>query len=453
MRIHLIAVGGAVMHNIAIALHKMGHVVSGSDDEIFDPAKTRLASYNLLPESYGWHPEIITPDIDVVILGMHARKDNPELLRAMELGLKINSFPEYFYEMSKNKKRVVIGGSHGKTTITAMVLHVLNEMAYDFDYLVGAQIVGFDTMVRITSHAPYLIAEGDEYLSSAIDLRPKFHLYMPHIAVLSGIAWDHINVFPEFDGYVEQFKIFINKIEPNGVLFYCKHDDLLCKVVEESRSDIRKIPYGIPEYRIQNGKTIVSRANYELPLSVFGEHNLMNMEAASCICTEMGISQENFDKSISRFKGAARRLELIAEDENTAVYNDFAHSPSKLKATVDAVKKQYPDRRVIALAELHTFSSLSESFLDEYKGSMNIADARAVYFNPHAIALKKLKPITAEQIQIAFGDNNLQVFSESGQIPHFLKTSKDIKTVYILMSSGNFDNLNIKELAENCLNY
>ncbi|PKP44042.1 MAG: peptidoglycan synthetase, partial [Bacteroidetes bacterium HGW-Bacteroidetes-12] len=347
MRVHFIAIGGSAMHNLAIALHKKGYQVTGSDDEIFEPSKNRIASYGLLPEKFGWDENRITADIDAVILGMHARIDNPELLKAQELGLTIYSYPEYIYEQSKNKIRVVIGGSHGKTSITAMVLHVLENSNFDFDYMVGAQLEGFDTMVKITD-APIIILEGDEYLSSPIDRRPKFHLYKPHIALISGIAWDHINVFPTFENYIEQFDIFINQIEPNGYLTYCENDVILKALVLKNSSLIKKVGYSTPSNYIENGTTFLKTEYENISLMVFGDHNLQNINGAKLICNQLGVDDSDFFKSITTFKGAAKRLELIAKNETTAVYKDFAHSPSKLKATTKAVKQQYPDRKVVA---------------------------------------------------------------------------------------------------------
>lgn len=362
MNVHLIAIGGSAMHNMAIAMHKKGFTVTGSDDEIFEPSKSRLAKLNLLPAKEGWDVNNIHKGLDAVILGMHARADNPELLKAQELGLKIYSYPEYVYEQTKDKTRIVIGGSHGKTTITAMILHVLNYHKTDCDYLVGAQLNGFDTMVKLTKEAKIAVIEGDEYLSSPIDRRPKFHLYKPSIAIISGIAWDHINVFPTFDNYVEQFRIFVDLIEPNGSLIYCELDAEVKKVGDKARADIKKFPYAIPAYTIENGTTYLTVSSKKIPLQVFGEHNLMNLNAARLCCNQVGITDAQFYEAIQSFSGAAKRLELIKKNTVTAVYKDFAHSPSKLKATTQAVKKQFPDRDLIACMELHTFSSLNENF-------------------------------------------------------------------------------------------
>lgn len=455
MNVHLIAIGGSAMHNLAIAMHKKGFVVSGSDDEILEPSKSRLAKYNILPDSIGWNVNRLHKGIDAVILGMHARADNPELLKAQELGLKIYSYPEYIFEQTKDKIRVVVGGSHGKTTITAMILHVLHYHNIDCDYLVGAQLEGFDTMVRITKEAKIAVIEGDEYLSSPIDRRPKFHLYNPNIAILSGIAWDHINVFPTFENYVEQFKIFIDLIEKNGSLIYCEKDNEVKKVCETTREDIRRFPYSIPEHRIENGISyLTSTSNdlmdehLEVPLLIFGEHNLMNLNGARLVCNQLGIGDKDFYLAIQSFKGASKRLELVKKSNVSAMYKDFAHSPSKLKATTQAVKKQFEKRKLIACMELHTFSSLNEDFLKQYQGSMSLADEAIVYFNPHTIEHKKLKAISEEQVIRAFGGNNLKVYTNSKfLLDDLLKMNYENKNL-LMMSSGNFDGFDFKDLAE-----
>lgn len=449
MRIHFIAIGGSAMHNLAIALHKKGYKVSGSDDEIFEPSKSRLAQHGLLPKIEGWNEEQITKDIDAVILGMHARIDNPELIKAKELGVKIYSYPEYIYEQSKNKRRVVIGGSHGKTSITAMILHVLQQNNMEADYMVGAQLEGFDTMVKITD-APIIILEGDEYLSSPIDRRPKFHLYHPNIALLSGIAWDHINVFPTFENYVEQFNQFIHLIEPNGFLAYCNHDDTLKNLVENNtNTSITKMSYTTPKYEIRNGTTYLQSDIAEVPLQIFGEHNLQNLNGAKLICHQLGISDTDFYRAISTFKGAAKRLELIAKNDTCAVYKDFAHSPSKLKATTKAVKQQYPDRNVVACMELHTFSSLNKSFLGEYHQSMGDADEAYVYYNDHTIQHKKLEKITPEEVKNAFGSENITVVNDSKALFETLTQKNWQNSVLLLMSSGNFDGIDLNTFGKN----
>ena len=436
------------MHNLAIALFKKGYTVTGSDDEIAEPSKSRLEKLGLLPEKLGWDTNNIHKELDAVILGMHARLDNPELVHAQELGLKIYSYPEYIYEQTKDKIRIVIGGSHGKTTITAMILHVLKNCGKDFDYLIGAQVEGFDTMVKLTNSASIAVFEGDEYLASPIDRRPKFLLYKPDIALLSGIAWDHINVFPTFESYVEQFKNFIGCIEQIGALIYCESDSEVKKIVDTARADIRKYPYSIPEHKIENGMTYLLDNGKTYPLQVYGEHNLMNINGARLVCKQIGISDEQFYSAISSFKGASRRLELIIRNENFAFYKDFAHSPSKVKATIEAVKKQFPDRKLVAYLELHTFSSLNENFLKEYVGSMDSADEAIVYFNPHTIEHKKLKPITEQQVKGSFGRNSLRVFTDAKLIFEFIHEQNWKNQNLLMMSSGTFDGIDFKKLGE-----
>jgi UDP-N-acetylmuramate: L-alanyl-gamma-D-glutamyl-meso-diaminopimelate ligase len=446
MNVHFIAIGGSAMHNLAIALHHKGYKVTGSDDEIFEPSRTRLAKLGLLPDSEGWDPARIHSGLDAVILGMHAKKDNPELIKASELGLKIFSYPEFLYEQSKQKKRIVIGGSHGKTTITAMILHALKERGVACDYMVGAQLEGFDVMVRLTEDAPYMIFEGDEYLTSPIDPRPKFHLYRPDIALLSGIAWDHINVFPTFENYIEQFTEFIRLITPGGSLIFCGQDAVLKDISLYTRDDIEILPYGLPEYRVEEGGTHVIKGGKSYPLMVFGKHNLMNLEGARLVCLQLGITNESFMKAITSFKGASKRLERISENGTRSVFKDFAHAPSKVEATINAVKEQYPERRLIACLELHTYSSLSGAFMDHYSGTMDKADISVVYFNPHALQLKRLPDITPEQIKKGFGRNDLEVFSDSSLLMQRLQNEGKTNVIFLMMSSGNFDGLDLMAL-------
>lgn len=449
MKIHLIAIGGSAMHNMAIALHLKGYQITGSDDEIFEPSKSRLAKYGLLPAKMGWDENNISPDLDAIILGMHARKDNPELIKAEKLGLKIYSYPEYIYEQSADKKRVVIGGSHGKTSITAMTLHVINTLQLNSDYMVGAQLQGYETMVKFSHDAPFTILEGDEYLSSPIDRRPKFHLYKPNVAVISGIAWDHINVFPTFENYVEQFKIFTDLIEPGGTLIYCNLDPEVKKLGDQFSG--KKIGYGIHPHKIVNGKTILLDEGIEYPILVFGNHNLQNISAALNICLQLGISKENFYTSIASFKGASKRLELVKENSSTAIYKDFAHSPSKLKATSDAMKAQFVDRKLVACMELHTFSSLNQEFLSHYKDCMNQPDEAYVYFNPKELAHKKLPEITSEQVWEAFNRKDLKVYTDSTILMKDLLSKNWKNQNLLLMSSGNFNGVDFNDLAEKIL--
>jgi len=448
MKVHFIAIGGSAMHNLAIALHKKGVLVTGSDDEIFDPAKERLKRYGILPAEEGWHPEKLDLSLDAVILGMHARADNPELLRAQELGLKIFSYPEYLYEQAKEKKRVVIGGSHGKTTITAMILHVLQFHNVDCDYMVGAQLEGFEVMVKLSESAKIMVFEGDEYLTSPIDRRPKFHLYKPDIALISGIAWDHINVFPTFDNYVEQFRIFVAMVPPTGVLIYCAEDVEVKKVAESVSDKVRIVPYTLPEFSVENGNTTIYHDGKKTPLMVFGKHNLQNMNGARLVCKELGITDDQFYAAIQDFKGAAKRLELVDRNGSTAVYKDFAHSPSKLMATTRAVKEQFPERKLVACMELHTFSSLTKEFLMQYKGAMDEADVPIVFFSPHAIELKRLPAITEEMVLEAFGNKNIRVYTDSDVLYKDLLGMDWHNANLLMMSSGNFHGIDFAQLAK-----
>jgi len=447
MNIHFIAIGGSAMHNLAIALHDQGHTIAGSDDAIHEPSKSRLAAKNLLPQSFGWYPNKITIKIDAVILGMHAKPDNPELLKAQEMGLKIYSYPEFLYEQSKDKIRVVIGGSHGKTTITAMILHALHYHKKELDYMVGAQLSGFDTMVHLTKDNKYMVLEGDEYLSSPIDRRPKFHLYKPHIALLSGIAWDHINVFPNFENYIEQFKIFVDSIKPKGVIIYNKEDLNVKKVVEESGNTIDRIPYQIPPHFIKNGITYLETSQGVVPLAVFGNHNLMNLAGAQHICAQMGLDEADFYKAISSFKGADKRLQKMAENDTSVIFKDFAHAPSKVKATTQAVKAQYTERKLLACLELHTYSSLNPKFLSQYQNALDAADEAAVFYSPKALAIKRLAPISAVQIKEAFKRDDLKVFTEPKAFSDYLFAQNLSNTALLLMSSGNYGGLDFEKLC------
>lgn len=446
MRIHFIAIGGSAMHNLAIALHKKGYTITGSDDEIFEPSKGRLAKYGLLPENTGWHPGKITPDIDAIILGMHARANNPELLKAQELNLKVYSYPEFLYEQTKDKVRVVVGGSHGKTTITSMIMHVLRENGVLFDYMVGAQIEGFETMVGLSEEAKIAVLEGDEYLSSPSDPRPKFHLYHPHIAVLSGIAWDHINVFPTFDGYVEQFRKFVELTEPGGILFYFEGDPLLQQIAGEQKH-IKTSAYNTHPFVVEDKTTYLKVGEREIRLKVFGEHNLQNVSAAKAVCNALNVGDEQFYRSIRTFSGAALRLEVLSENDHTTVFRDFAHSPSKLLATTKAVKQQFPERKLIACMELHTFSSLKMEFLPQYSGCMDDANLAFVYFNPHTAEHKKLEPITPEMVAEGFGKEELIVTTDSDGLFAELKKMEWNNANLLLMSSGNFDGKDLVEFA------
>jgi UDP-N-acetylmuramate: L-alanyl-gamma-D-glutamyl-meso-diaminopimelate ligase len=460
MKIHFIAIGGSAMHNLALALHNKGYKITGSDDEIFDPAQSRLKKAGLLPNETGWFPEKITSNLDAVILGMHAREDNPELQRAKELGIKIYSYPDYLYEQSKNKTRIVVGGSHGKTTITAILIHVLQYLKIDCDYMVGAQLEGFDIMVKLSDDAKIMVIEGDEYLTSPIDKRPKFHVYQPNIGIVSGIAWDHINVFPTFEFYIEQFKIFAEMIPKDGHYIYCKDDTVLKEMTENANICAKKIGYGVHQHRIENGVSLLRVPSVktdgniiDIPLQVFGKHNLTNLNAARLTCNTIGVSDEQFYAAIQTFKGASNRLELLGKSKICAIYKDFAHSPSKLKATVEALKVQFPNRKLLACMELHTFSSLAERFLEQYAGTMDSADLGMIFFSPETIAHKKLPPITTEAIFKAFQRNDLEVFHTTKQLEERILSINSKDSVFAFMSSGNYGGLNLQQLANKILNY
>jgi UDP-N-acetylmuramate: L-alanyl-gamma-D-glutamyl-meso-diaminopimelate ligase len=447
MNVHFIAIGGSAMHNLAIALSRKGINVTGSDDEIFEPSRTRLEKQNILPNQIGWFSEKISSNLDAVILGMHAREDNPELLKAKELNIPVFSYPEYLFEQAKNKHRIVIGGSHGKTTITSMLLHVVKALNLNVDYMVGAQLDGYDCMVKLSEDAKFMILEGDEYLSSPIDRRPKFHLYAPNTALISGIAWDHINVFPTWENYIEQFDVFCQKITPNGTLVYSQDDETVKMVAERADSTLTKKPYSVPKYRIENEKTILTFHSKEYHLQIFGEHNLQNLMGAMYLAESMDISNDSFLSAIQSFTGAGKRLQKVVENESFLLFKDFAHSPSKLKATTKAVKEQYADKKVIACMELHTFSSLRKDFLPLYKGAMNAADVALVYFSHEVIAHKKLAPLTIEEVQENFG-GNVKVVTNTSEVLAFIDRETQKDSVLLMMSSGNFDGIDYEKLGQ-----
>lgn len=448
MNVHFIAIGGAAMHNLALALHKKGHTVTGSDDEIFEPSKSRLERAGVLPPAVGWFPEKIHSGLDAIILGMHARIDNPELIRAQELKIPIYSYPEFMYHETLDKTRAVIGGSHGKTTITSMIMHVLKHSSRKFDYLVGSLVEGFDTMVGLDATSALAVIEGDEYLASPLQPVPKFHLYHPHIALISGIAWDHMNVFPTFENYKEQFRLFIETIQPGGTLIWCSEDPVLAEVVESvARQDIKKIPYGLPIYRVVNGRTFLILSNgTEIPLQVFGNHNLMNIEGARRVCEALGVSSEEFYQAISSFKGAAKRLEVLVQDENRVVFRDFAHSPSKVKATVQAVQAQFPKHHFACVLELHTYSSLNREFLKEYVGSMQDAAEAVVFYNPQTIVHKRLEPISPDDVKQAFQQPSLRVITDTEELRSYVQQLQTTKRSVLLMSSGNWGGIDMQQI-------
>ncbi|UOY05172.1 Mur ligase family protein [Muricauda sp. SCSIO 64092] len=448
MHIHFIAIGGSAMHNLALALEHKGYRVTGSDDVIFEPSKSRLDEKGLLPREFGWFPEKITADLDAVILGMHAKPDNPELNRAQQMGVKIYSYPEFLYELSKNKTRVVIGGSHGKTTITSMILHVLHYNGIEVDYMVGAQLEGFERMVHLTEENDFIVLEGDEYLSSPIDRRPKFHLYHANIALLSGIAWDHINVFPTYENYLEQFQVFVDGIIKGGSITYNAEDPEVKKVVEASQNTIRKLPYETPEYAVDNGITFLETEDGPMPLEIFGRHNLSNLMGAKWICQQMGVDEADFYEAIGTFKGASKRMEKIAEGPTSVAFKDFAHAPSKVKATAQAVKEQFPNKKLLACLELHTYSSLNAEFLKYYKGALDAADDAVVFYSPKAVEIKKLDTVSEQQIADAFQRDDLIIFTEPRLFQEFLFGQDFTNTVLLLMSSGNYGGLDFNKVAE-----
>lgn len=448
MKVHFISIGGSVMHQLAIALHHKGYRVTGTDDEIFEPARSNLQAVGLLPDRVGWNIDMITSDLDAVILGMHAKSDNPELEKAKSLGLNIYSFPEYIYRESIAKKRVVVGGSHGKTTTTSMIMHVLQQAGQDFDYLVGAQLAGFTQSVKITE-APVIICEGDEYPASAIEKRPKFHFLFPQVAILTGIAWDHINVFPTFPFYLEQFALFIQKIEKGGLLIYNASDPVLQQLVAENiRADIRYQPYSLPQNAIAKGITTVTIDDYKGTIQVFGNHNLLNLQAAHFACKELGISTPVFLAAMKSFSGAAKRLEVIASNDSVIVFRDFAHAPSKVKATIDALKQQYPERKLIGILELHTYSSLSEAFMPQYNGALEKADTAIVFFAAHALALKRLPNLPLSSVINGFNKEGLVVINDKETLWHWLNNHEYNQTNIVLMSSGNYDGLDMLTFAK-----
>ncbi len=448
MKIHFISIGGSVMHQLAIALKRKGYQITGSDDEIFEPAKSNLETEGILPQAFGWFPERIHPSLDAVILGMHAKEDNPELLKAKELGVNIYSFPEYIFKESLNKTRVAIGGSHGKTTTTSMIMHVLKQAGKKFDYLVGAKLEGFDQSVDITD-APLIICEADEYPASIIEKRPKFHFLFPHIAVITGIAWDHINVFPTFENYLEQFEIFIQKIETGGYLIYNESDDVLNKLVNENRrADINYYPYTVPQHSITSGTTTLTIEGNQKELKVFGNHNLLNLNAAWLVCKQLDIPAKDFLSAISTFTGAAKRLELLAKNDNTIVYRDFAHAPSKARATIEAAKQQFPDKKLIAVFELHTYSSLNAAFLKEYEGVMEKVDEASVFYSKHALELKRMPELEKSVVEDGFQKKGLKVFNTRKDLEGWLGGIDYKDSVLLLMSSGNYEGINTEEFAK-----
>ena len=448
MKIHFIAIGGSAMHNLAIALKLKGYSITGSDDTINDPSKSRLKKYNLLPQKEGWFSDKITSDIDAVVLGMHAKDDNPELLKARKIGLKIYSYPEFIFNQSKDKIRIVIGGSHGKTSITSLVLHVLSTLNIEYDYMVGAQLDGFEVMVKLSDTSKYIVLEGDEYLSSALDLRPKFHLYKPHIALISGIAWDHINVFKTFENYLKQFEIFIDSIEKNGTLIYNESDKELNNLIKSNKSKLNYIPYSLPKYKIINGISFIDFNNHLYRLKIFGDHNLQNISGALNICNALGVRSEDFFNAITSFNGASNRLELVYKSSDSIIFKDFAHSPSKVKATTEAVRKQFPNRKLISFFELHTYSSLNPVFLEKYRDTLKYSDECYIYYSEKNMRIKRLEPIDSELIIKSFNHSSMTVIDNYEKLNEKIYNLDLSNSVLLMMSSGKFGGLDFDKIKK-----
>ena len=432
------------MHNLAIALKEKGYRVTGSDDEIFEPAKSHLEKHGLLPPQLGWFKSKITGEIDAVILGMHARPDNPELLKAKELGLKIYSYPEYLFEQTKNKKRVVVAGSHGKTTITSMVIHILHHHKLPVDFMVGSQLEGFKNMVSLSDEADIAVFEGDEYLSSPLDLRPKFIHYKPDIALISGIAWDHINVFPTFEKYVGQFKTLVEMIPENGHLVYFRGDDTLKHLVKYTKANVFKHAYSEHPNVEENGQTfLISSEGEKVPVKIFGQHNMQNINGAKTVCTILGLSDKQFYGGISTFPGTSKRLQVLEQTDSYAKYLDFAHSPSKVRATVRAVRQKFPGRKLMAVLELHTFSSLNKNFIPQYSGTLNAADETVVYYDENVLTHKKMEPIPKEFVRKCFNYEGIKIITEKKALERYLEQTDKHNSVLLLMSSGNFSGVKL----------
>ncbi|MDF1696654.1 MAG: Mur ligase family protein [Saprospiraceae bacterium] len=444
MRVHFIAIGGSAMHNLALALHDSGHIITGSDDEIYEPSRSRLEQEGLLPEQFGWYTDKIEPNIDAIILGMHARANNPELLRAQEMGIKIYSYPEFIAEQCRDKIRVVVAGSHGKTTTTSIIMHVLSEAGQEYDYLVGAQLEGFDRMVKL-SDAGIIILEGDEYLSSPIDRRPKMMHYDPTIAIITGVAWDHINVFPTIEDYVSQFEQFVHTMKDDATLYYYEKDMHLTRIMEGGSHVCQAVPYD----QIQLDDTNhVHVAGHDYKINLIGNHNLQNIKAAELVCSQLGISLSTFYEGIESFTGANKRLEQWRNTENGVgnIFLDFAHAPSKVKATTEAVRDWYPKAKLTAVLELHTFSSLNKDFIPQYKGALAAADEAVVFFSSHALKMKNMPELENDFIHEVFEHSNLKVISEKDELKEHLSQINVNETNLLLMTSGNFDKLPLKSI-------
>lgn len=439
------------MSQLAIALHKQGHHVTGSDDEIKNPSKSDLNEAGILPSKEGWYPEQITDYIDTVILGMHALADNPELTKAKKLGINILSFPEFIYNLSKQKQRIVIGGSHGKTTIVSMIIHVLREFGKEFDYVCGSKVAGFDQMVQLTD-APLIIIEGDEYPSSKEDTKAKFLNYHHHIGIISGIAWDHVNAYPTFDEYVQVFEAFADQTPKAGTLILNEEDDLVTMIGKKERSDVTVIDYKVHPYVVKDDNFHLIYEKKHIPVQVIGRHNMQNIEAARLVCKHLGVPAEVFYDSITRFKGATKRMEPILQQDSIRTFSDFAHSPSKVGATVNALKETYPNERLTAVLELHTFSSLRTEFLPEYRNKLEGADMAAIFISKEKVSLSASGPGFRDEIISAFGYHDLKVFEDKDQLEEWLLNLVPQSGNYLFMSSGNFDGLDIRKFSSKLIN-
>lgn len=440
MRIHCISHWWRVTSSLAIQLKLLGHNVTGHDDEIYEPSKSALAQHGLLPQHEWWDADSVTSDIDMIVLGMHASADNPELLRAKELGLMIKSYPEVIYEFSKNKMRVVIAGSHGKTTTTSMVMHVLKHNGISFDWVVGGIVPGFDTMVSLDDNHKIIIIEWDEYPDGKINMTAKMLLYKHNIGILNGIAWDHITTYPTFDSYLLPFQTFVDQTPTDGFLGYYQDDQEVTNIMEHTDTQAQTVWYTVHPHIIRDGITYLQTPQWEVKLSIFWAHNCINISAAKLVCNQLDLSDEQFYAAIWSFTGAGNRLQLIHQDDakHLTILRDFAHSPSKLTATINAVKTQYPDRTIIGLFELHTFASLSASFLPEYKWSFDAADIACVYYDDHTFQIKRMTPLTKEVVINGFGRSDLVVQDSANDLQAWYDNLDLTNSVVVLMSSGNF---------------
>ena len=449
-KVHFISIGGSVMHSLAIELKRLNYVVTGSDDVIYEPSKSSLIENDLYPKELGWHESNIKDDLDFVILGMHARSDNPELKLAKHKKIKIYSFPEFVYEYSKNKTRVVIAGSHGKTTIASMVLHVLKNNTINVDYLLGAKIEGLSNSVSLSNENDFIIIEGDEYLSSRIHDTPKFHVYKPNIALISGISWDHVNVFPTFDVYKNQFGVFIDKIVDGGVLIYNDNDLEILDLLKNNQNFIRKIPYSRHNYIAKDNKFFIETDEGILPLKIFGKHNMENLSGAKQVCNLIGLTDDEFYNSILTFKGATNRLQLKEIKLGRSVIIDFAHSPSKLKASIDAVKTNFSGE-LVGVYELHTFSSFHKKFQIHYRGTMDKCDYPIIFIDRSNPKLKN-QDLDEESLKKSFNNLKMKFIFDKDELDNYIMSFEQLNLNLLLMSSGKFGGIDVDRLSKNFCN-